>query len=127
MLNLHQSGRQFESSALAEVEQEREVEFEVEQVRENQKRGEFSPLSFPGLDPYIARFVKTGHLDNRGPFVEAFNFIGTTKIGQKYGVCGTGNPLFVSLEFTKTVIRGTKAELMMVVSSALLLRDIYID
>lgn len=121
MLNLHQSGRQFEASALAEVEQEREVEFEVEQVRENQKRGKFSPLSFPGLDPYITRFVETGHLDHRGPFIQAFNFIGTTKIGRKYGVCGTGTRLFISQEFTKTVTSRSKAELMMVVSSSLLL------
>ncbi|CAI6095047.1 unnamed protein product [Clonostachys chloroleuca] len=114
MLNLHQSGRQFEASALAEVEQEREVEFEVEQVRENQKREKFSPLSFPGLDPYITRFVETGHLDHRGPFIQAFNFIGTTKIGRKYGVCGTGTRLFISQEFTKTVTSRSKAELMMV-------------
>uniref|UniRef100_A0A8H7KET9 ubiquitinyl hydrolase 1 n=1 Tax=Bionectria ochroleuca TaxID=29856 RepID=A0A8H7KET9_BIOOC len=60
MLNLHQSGRQFESSALAEVEQEREVEFEVEQVRENQKRGNFRhfrsrawTLTLPGLSKQV--------------------------------------------------------------------------
>ncbi|VUC34642.1 unnamed protein product [Clonostachys rosea] len=114
MININQSGRQPESSALAEVEQEREVEFEVEQIRENQKRGKFSALFFPGLDPYITRFVETGHLDDRGPFIQAFTFIGTTKIGRKYGVCETGTPLFVTQEFTNTVISRSKTEPMVV-------------
>lgn len=102
-LDLHLSGRQCVSSALAEVEQEREVEFEVEQVREKQNRGPLVPLSFPGLNPYISRFVETGELDPRGPSVQAFAFVGTTKIGRKFGVHETGSKLFVSREFTRTV------------------------
>ncbi|KAK7415019.1 hypothetical protein QQZ08_012459 [Neonectria magnoliae] len=109
-LGLQHFGRQCESSALAEVEQEREVEFEVEQVREKQKRGQFLPLAFPGLDPYISRFVETGCLDPRGGYIQAFAFVGTTKIGQSFGVHETESRLFVSSEFTKTISDGSKSE-----------------
>lgn len=43
------NGNAVHGSALQEVEQEREVAFEVEAVREVQKPVYYSPLSFPGL------------------------------------------------------------------------------
>ncbi|KPM43238.1 hypothetical protein AK830_g3340 [Neonectria ditissima] len=102
-LNLQHFGKQGEPSALAEVEQEREVEFEVEQVREKQKRGQLLPLAFPGLEPYISRFVETGCLDPKGTYIHAFSFVGTTKIGRSFGVRETESRLFVSNQFTKTI------------------------
>jgi hypothetical protein len=50
-------------STLQEVEQEREVAYEVEAVREVQKQVYFEPFKFPGtLHPDIEGFAKTGQL-----------------------------------------------------------------
>ena len=59
------SGNAVHGSALQEVEQEREVAFEVEVVREVEKPVHYSPLSFPGLHQDIIDFVKTGTLAAR--------------------------------------------------------------
>jgi len=92
------------SSAFEEVEQEREVEFEVEQVRETQKSARFSPLNFPGLSDALHTFVKTGDLNTSGgDFVQGFSYIGGTPIGQKYGVQSTVSKLYVTAEFCRTV------------------------
>jgi hypothetical protein len=51
------------ASALQEVEQEREVAYEVEAVREVQKQVYFDPFKFPGtLHKDIENFAKTGRL-----------------------------------------------------------------
>ncbi|ROT41910.1 hypothetical protein SODALDRAFT_347045 [Sodiomyces alkalinus F11] len=97
-------GRVAHSSAFEEVEQEREVEFEVEQVRENQKPVSFLPHVFPGLSDSLKGFVKTGFLDSNGSFVQAFEYLGDTKIGRKFGVEKTSSRLFVTQEFCKTII-----------------------
>jgi hypothetical protein len=47
-------------SALQEVEQEREVAFEVQQIREVQKPIHYSPFTYPRLHKDIASFAKTG-------------------------------------------------------------------
>jgi hypothetical protein len=62
-------------SALQEVEQEREVAYEVEAVREVQKQVYFEPFKFPGtLHPDIESFAKTGQLDWFSPgFEQAFS------------------------------------------------------
>ncbi|KAH7316968.1 hypothetical protein B0I35DRAFT_354831 [Stachybotrys elegans] len=91
------------SPAFEEVEQEREVEFEIEQIRENQKPVKYNPLSFPGLDPSIANFVQTGDMVEGKSFVQAFAFVGRTRIGQKFGIHRTASRLFVSREFTRTI------------------------
>lgn len=92
------------SSALEEVEQEREVEFQVEEVRQVQKRKVFKPLAFSCLHPNIRNFVKTGRLDGDEGYVHAFSFLGSTSIGQKFMVRPTSSRLFVSNEFTRTVV-----------------------
>ncbi|KAH7121751.1 hypothetical protein B0J13DRAFT_599348 [Dactylonectria estremocensis] len=113
-LDLNRSGVKHDSSTLGEVEQEREVEFEVEQVREKQRQGQFEALSFPGLDEYISWFVETGELNLAGPFIQAFAFVGITDIGKKFGVRGTKSRLFVSVEFSKTIKGRPKTEPMAV-------------
>ncbi|KAH7121598.1 hypothetical protein EDB81DRAFT_605619, partial [Dactylonectria macrodidyma] len=115
-LDLNKYGIKNDSSALGEVEQEREVEFEVEQVREKQKPVAFDPLKFPGLDEYISRFVKTSELDLAGPFIQAFTFVGITNIGRKFGVHDTASKLFVSMEFSKTVKGRPETESIVVVN-----------
>ncbi|KAL2761066.1 hypothetical protein ACRALDRAFT_1045793 [Sodiomyces alcalophilus JCM 7366] len=106
-LALLSDGKVAHSSAFEEVEQEREVEFEVEQVRERQKPVRFTPHVFPGLDASLERFVETGILDLNGPFVHAFDYVGATKIGRKFGVEKTSSRLFVTEEFCKTIARDT--------------------
>jgi hypothetical protein len=57
------SGIAVHASALQEVEQEREVAYEVEAIREVQKQIYFDPFKFPGtLHKDIKNFAKTGRL-----------------------------------------------------------------
>ncbi|KAH8689142.1 hypothetical protein BGW36DRAFT_442375 [Talaromyces proteolyticus] len=100
------SGSAVHSSALQEVEQEREVAFEVEAVREVQKPVKFHPLKFPGLHSDIVRFVETGRLALESTGVEkAFMALKRTSIGRKYGITShaTNTQLYVSNEFMRTV------------------------
>ncbi|KAL3481036.1 hypothetical protein BJX99DRAFT_254014 [Aspergillus californicus] len=56
--------------AFAEVEQEREMMTEVEQVRELQRQTPLRPHNFPGLHSNIKRFALHGHLEGSpGPFI----------------------------------------------------------
>lgn len=100
------TGNAVHGSALQEVEQEREVAFEVEAIREVQKPVHYSPLSFPGLHRDIVRFVKTGRLaaDSEG-CEPASVAMGKTALGLKYGISSeaTTPKLYVSAEFTRTV------------------------
>lgn len=99
------SGRK---GAFEEVEQQREVQVQVEQVREVQRPAKFKALSFPGLHPIIADFARTGTLaaalkrDGQG-FEHAFAYIAKTSVGKRFGVRETGSRLFVSTEFRRTV------------------------
>ncbi|KAF5574117.1 hypothetical protein FPANT_11939 [Fusarium pseudoanthophilum] len=94
------------SSAFDEVEQEREVEFEVHQLREKQNPTQLTALQFPGLDKAILIFceepvVKLGGLH----FIQALDLIGHTYLGLKYGIKpkGTSSKLLFSKEFSRTV------------------------
>ncbi|KAH7215440.1 hypothetical protein DER44DRAFT_740973 [Fusarium oxysporum] len=86
-----------------EVELQREVEFEFEQLRENQKPVKCIPLTFPGLEPALIHFVKTGHLQAGSSFVQGFEFLSRTKIGHKFGLQKSSSRLFISKEFTKSI------------------------
>jgi hypothetical protein len=115
-------GQSHGSSALMEVEQEREVVFEIEQVREKQSMTEHTALHFPGTDPAILDFINTGQLDTgrtrkRGPLLQAFVYVGRTRIGTQFGVKGTTSRLYVSNEFKRTiVVDGTGPEHEILVS-----------
>lgn len=98
------------SSALEEVEQEREVEFQVEEVRQVQKRKVFKPLTFSRLHPAFEDFVHKGRLAGDEGYVHAFSFLGTTSIGQKFVVTRTSSRFFVSKEFTRTVVLGKQGQ-----------------
>jgi hypothetical protein len=100
------TGSAVHGSALQEVEQEREVAYEVEAVREVQKPVHFSPLSFPGLHRDIISFVKTGRLAvGSAGYEQVFVTLRRTSLGIKYGISGkaTASKLYVSSEFTRTV------------------------
>jgi hypothetical protein len=100
------AGDAVHGSALQEVEQEREVAYEVEVVRVLQKQVHYQPLLFPGLHKDIVSFVKTGRLaaDSSG-YEPAINALRRTMLGRKYMVSsqGTSGKLFISKEFTKTI------------------------
>ena len=93
-------------SALQEVEQEREVAFEVEAVQERQKPVHYSPLLFPGLHRDIIRFAETGRLAaGSAAYEHALVVLRRTNLGQKYGINSeySSSRLLVSTEFARTV------------------------
>ena len=101
------TGNAVHASALQEVEQEREVAFEVEAVREVKKPIHCSPLSFAGLHRDIISFVKIGRLAaGSAGYEQAFVALRRTALGLKYGISSdvTGSHLYVSTEFTKTIV-----------------------
>ncbi|KAH7217697.1 hypothetical protein DER44DRAFT_754746 [Fusarium oxysporum] len=92
------------SSAFDEVEQEREVEFEVHQLREKQNPTHLTALEFPGLDNALVRFCEKPEVELASlHFIQALDLIGDTYLGLKYGIKGTSSKLFVSKEFSRTV------------------------
>jgi hypothetical protein len=98
-----------QTGALEEVEQEREVQVQVEQVRQVQKPLRYKALPFPGLHPIISHFARTGVLETElasqdaSGFEHAFVYVAKTSLGRRFGVRETGSSLFVSKEFGKTV------------------------
>lgn len=92
-------------SAMEEVEQERELENQVEEIREIQRPTHHKALEFPGLDPDILEFITSGVLPTDHPFDLAMSFLSRTSSAMKFGldVKPRAARLLVSLEFTRTV------------------------
>jgi hypothetical protein len=64
-------------------------------------------MSFAGLHRDIISFIKTGRLAaGSAGYEQAFVALRRTALGVKYGIRGeaTGSKLYVSMEFTKTVV-----------------------
>ncbi|KAK6330344.1 hypothetical protein TWF696_003440 [Orbilia brochopaga] len=101
------TGEAVHGSALQEVEQEREVAFEVESVREVQKPVHFTPFKFPGLHKDLLTFLHSGRLlVGAGGYEPAFSALRRIcTLGEKYHVDhnATSGYLYVSAEFTKAV------------------------
>ncbi|KAI9858561.1 MAG: hypothetical protein M1813_007366 [Trichoglossum hirsutum] len=93
------------SSAFEQVEQEREVAFEVEEVREVQKPEHFKALSFSGLNSTILHFSKTGELIASQGYEQVFMALRRTGLGLKYEISATAVPsrLYISSKFMRTV------------------------
>lgn len=91
--------------ALEEVEQEREVAFEIEEGREVQQPRVMEALEFPGLHYSILDFVRTGCLAGRSGFMRVSQAIQSTQLAHKYRIDGSFllSRLYVSAEFTRTV------------------------
>ncbi|PQE30560.1 p-loop containing nucleoside triphosphate hydrolase protein [Rutstroemia sp. NJR-2017a WRK4] len=100
------NGNVVNSSVLEEVEQEREVESQIEEIRQVQRRTHYQPLTFPGLHKVVLRFAQTGKLSEGLWYEHAFEVMAHTSIGQKYNVCSTTSRLFISGEFMNTVMLG---------------------
>jgi hypothetical protein len=90
-------------SAMEEVEQEREVEFQVEETREVQKPPHRKALEFPGLHPEISRFVNTGIISGEQAYECAFSFLSRTSLARKHNLRVRGARLLLSTEFLRTV------------------------
>ncbi|KAF5250791.1 hypothetical protein FANTH_4063 [Fusarium anthophilum] len=102
--DLVKSQRRACSSAFDEVEQEREVEFEVHQLREKQNPTHLTALTFSGLDKALVHFCDESEVELASlNFIPVLDLIGNTSIGLKYGVKGSSSNLFVSKEFSRTV------------------------
>ncbi|KAI9701732.1 MAG: hypothetical protein M1820_006360 [Bogoriella megaspora] len=100
------TGNAVHNSALQEVEQEREVAVEHENVREVQKPVHFDPLKFGGLHKDILNFARTGRLSaGSQAHVQAFVVLRRTALGSKHGIHerATRSKFYVSQEFTRTV------------------------
>lgn len=89
--------------ALDEVEQEREVEFQVEEIRQVRKPTHYDALRFPGMHPNILRFIKKGVLQGTDGYEHAFTTLGRTTLGKKYQVRSTSSKLYMSSEFRRTI------------------------
>ncbi|KAF2123668.1 hypothetical protein P153DRAFT_435751 [Dothidotthia symphoricarpi CBS 119687] len=92
------------SFALEEVEQEREVEFQVEEVREVQQPVHYEALTFPGVHPSISDFVHTGILGGGEGYEHVFTAVSRTSVGQRFSVAESESRLFVSAEFMRTIV-----------------------
>lgn len=100
------TGRAVHASALQEVEQEREVAFEVESVRQVKKPHQYPAHSFPGLHPQLESFARTGRLPaDAHYFTHILDSLARTFVGRKYRVLRTASDskLFVTIEFDRTV------------------------
>lgn len=100
------TGQAVHASALQEVEQEREIEYEVEAVRQVKKPMACSPHIFPGLHKDIEIFSKTGRIPaGSSCFVHILRALGRTALGRKYKINhgSSTSQLFVSAEFERTV------------------------
>jgi hypothetical protein len=107
------------SSLFCEVgqEQEREVEFEVEQVRELQRPVKLRACEFPGLDPEVRHFVDSGMVRAGSMVRSMFQYLSKLKVVEKYNVSGNTWRLFVSPQFEKTVeMDGSRTERGLTVS-----------
>lgn len=97
------NGNSTHSSVLEEVEQEREIELQVEEVRQVQKPTHYEALKFPGLNKVVSQFATTGKLLDTIGCEHVFEVLAHTSVGQKYNVCRTKSRLFVSGEFMRTI------------------------
>jgi hypothetical protein len=100
-------GSAVHSSALEEVEMEREIENEVEDVREVQIPVHFTPLKFPRLHQDIEKFATTGRLSASSDAAEPmFCALQKTALGSVKGsitAASKASKLFVSTQFSRTV------------------------
>ncbi|RKF80414.1 putative p-loop containing nucleoside triphosphate hydrolase [Golovinomyces cichoracearum] len=106
-----ESGNCHYSTALQEVEQEREVANEIQVIEQKQKPVHYKPLNFKGIHPHILEFIDTGKVRSVSSGYElAFEFISRTIIGRKYSVNrrAFSPKLFVSIEFDRTVKEGSQ-------------------
>lgn len=92
--------------ALEEVEQEREVAYEIEEERQVQRPPYFKPYKFTGLHRSIELFATSGSLEGAaGGYVKASAVLKMTQLGVKHEIDGVNliPHLYLSAEFPRTV------------------------
>lgn len=78
-------GNAVHNSVLQEIEQEREVAFEAEAIREMQKPTQYPPLKFSRPHKDIRRFAGAGRLaSGPGGYEHALSASGQTVLGRKF-------------------------------------------
>ncbi|KAK3353249.1 hypothetical protein B0T25DRAFT_206536 [Lasiosphaeria hispida] len=95
--------KQTKGATFEEVEQERDVEFQVEEVREIQKPVHYKPLTFAGTHQNIVNFCFSRVLIGDEGYEQVFAALGQTALGKQFNVQATSSRTFVSAEFTKTI------------------------
>lgn len=94
------------SSALQEVEQEREVAVEIETIRELQKPFHATPSRHLPLHEDILTFVRTGQLlVGSAAYGRLFAMLGRTVLGVKFGIRDRvmNSNTYISTDFARTV------------------------
>ncbi|EAW10826.1 uncharacterized protein ACLA_053000 [Aspergillus clavatus NRRL 1] len=93
------------TSALEEVEQEREVAYEVQEERQLQRPRRQKALEFPGVNETILEFVRTGFLKGSSGYMKASKALLSTELARKHQI--TALPfmprLYASAELTRTI------------------------
>lgn len=100
------TGKAVHSSALQEVEQEREVAVEVELVRQVKKGYRHAAHKFPGLHHDLESFVRTGRFPvDASCFRQALEFVSNTGTGFKHSISRKAmtSRLYVTNEFARVV------------------------
>ncbi|OGM48391.1 hypothetical protein ABOM_003402 [Aspergillus bombycis] len=100
------------NAALEEVEQEREVAFEIEQEREIQRPLTMKAHRYPGLHTSIRNFAIIGCLKGNEGYMKAATVIESTDLGRKHGIDASTllRSLYVSTEFMRTVVTKKRAK-----------------
>ena len=104
--NVSDSGDAVQALAHTEVEQEREVEIEVENVREVKKPHHASPRPQHSLDLAVQKYAETGRLMlSSDSFTQAFVALRMTAVGQRLRIndeaCDT--PIYATHDFLNAV------------------------
>ncbi|PYI00251.1 hypothetical protein BO78DRAFT_439495 [Aspergillus sclerotiicarbonarius CBS 121057] len=94
------------TSTFEEVEQERELAVQVEEMRQPQKPKCFPIYKFPGLDENLLLFVKTGAIRGHHWYRPLFSALWHTDVGRKNGISSRDSHVLLSREFTKTIFVG---------------------
>ncbi|KAL6717793.1 hypothetical protein ACLMJK_003878 [Lecanora helva] len=108
--NLRSNASAVQALAHQEVEQEREVQIEVETVREVKKPAHAQPLPQLSLRKEITSFVETGRLvAGSQAYQQAFFALRQTSLGRRLGIStsATMSRLYASQDFLNTVVNQT--------------------
>jgi hypothetical protein len=105
--SLHNTGDTVQALAHQEVEQEREVQIEVETVREVKRPSHAQPLPQPPLQREIKSFAETGRLvAGSQAYLQVFVALRQTALGRRLNVANsaTKSKIFVTQDFNNTVV-----------------------
>ena len=109
--SIRSSGDDMQLLAHQEVEQEREVEVELETVREVKKPPQAVPWPQGDLHKDVSSFAQSGQLvTGSSSYIQVFAHLRETGLGRRFGVTesATKSKLYVTFDFTKTILTSGK-------------------